>query len=428
MAARLPLEIWSDILEWVTYVPGLMSVDVPDPFDSPTTLTPDHPWCLQKLRRSLWQRRMLVLVCRDWHTMAVPILYRCVLVRDPDSAEKLHRTLAASQERGDRPTRGSHARHLILALSERYVFSRTIRYLPKLEILTAPSLEIVSPDTCRTVTAPAPPPARAAQLPPEDSFVRALSDTCGASLRRIQIGQFPSTDDAHAFLRATPHLRTIISRDASLCLNNTLAVLPPVTFMTVHGSLAGGAAAHAPVPSARSVFLRDPGLYRSRDAWARFLATQGAHLARVHIDFAASDYAAFVSAPHGAVAVLERHCPRLAHLILHLARAPHGGAGFALRRVAALAPRLGIHFVEDGPAAAEAARACAPLVAGLLEIDARVPPRVVRFLNAEVAAALRAHMDGAEGVALTQAVLAGRFRLEDADGRYLGPSRPRVDG
>ncbi|KAI0062059.1 hypothetical protein BV25DRAFT_691555 [Artomyces pyxidatus] len=204
-------EMWLEIFEWATFVPHLMNIDVANPFDYPgTSSTIDNPWSHVDLDASLHQRLTLILVCKTWYSLANPILYRCLVVRNKKAAICLGLTLKASRLRCEssdsaEPAVGSFVRHLVVRLRERCDLADIARHLPNLSILTAFNLEKANAPLEELIFIDDPPDERRGLqveirvLPPTVSFMQALVETCGPFLRKLDIDGFPKRDDPNAF-------------------------------------------------------------------------------------------------------------------------------------------------------------------------------------------------------------------------------------
>ncbi|KAI0061994.1 hypothetical protein BV25DRAFT_1825856 [Artomyces pyxidatus] len=135
----LPPEIWLRILEAATHVPGLLDVDVEDPFDSPhpsggTLLdTRDE---MKALRASLVTKRHVVRVCKQWNTLATPLLYESIFV-GRNSPNVLPGTLCSPRE-GVAHSPGWYTRRLDLSghasASTLALLPEIIAHLPQLRI------------------------------------------------------------------------------------------------------------------------------------------------------------------------------------------------------------------------------------------------------------------------------------------------------
>ena len=76
---ELPAEIWAKILDFATYVPFATDTTAPTPFAYPGTPSQDD--IREDLRRLLPTKRSITEVCKQWYTIGVPLLYRCVYLR-----------------------------------------------------------------------------------------------------------------------------------------------------------------------------------------------------------------------------------------------------------------------------------------------------------------------------------------------------------
>lgn len=85
---RLPTEIWMQIFDILTFVPGWMDADSPDPFAAGQK----DPWREDPIPDLRWACAA-VRVCQVWRAVATPFLYRYVVIRNGRSITCLHRTL-----------------------------------------------------------------------------------------------------------------------------------------------------------------------------------------------------------------------------------------------------------------------------------------------------------------------------------------------
>ncbi|TFY57690.1 hypothetical protein EVG20_g8440 [Dentipellis fragilis] len=91
---KAPPEIWFTIFEHATFVPHAFDVNSGDPFDIAGAPLP-HDGTIQKnLIASLSTKRSLVLVCKSWHELAMPLLYQAVAAGSNSSLQSLRNTLA----------------------------------------------------------------------------------------------------------------------------------------------------------------------------------------------------------------------------------------------------------------------------------------------------------------------------------------------
>ncbi|KAI0046937.1 hypothetical protein FA95DRAFT_1606506 [Auriscalpium vulgare] len=392
---HLPLELWAKIFEFSAFVPGLLDIDVPDPFDTSTASTPNKPWDSNKLEGALRSLQWIVRVCKDWHALATPFLYRTVVIKRRVDIDCLQSALEASAARAkatEEPALGSRVRHLavLISRSPEKVLSLT-RYFPNLEILTVDSYAASSV-----------------------SGMKILTQSCGASLLKLHIhGSFYAQHYADAILPMMPQLRTLICTEPQLPL--VFYRPPKLVCLNIDATKPYDAEVtyYEPFPCVRHAVLEfpEPGWQRSlsasRPSWSKFIAFQGHLLTTLHINYA-SKYSRTV------LTSIVRGCANLKHLILYLPELPARFSLGSLQRV----PCLAIHF--EKPPGGEG-RPPSALVRSLLRLDYSFP-RVVRLLNAENAQTFRATL-GDEDVhsELRQMIAAGALRLQDPNGRLLGP-------
>lgn len=93
----LPQELWLEIFRWATYVPHARRLEPMDAFE------PRHAmnWAcgINTPVSSMHVKRILVLVCRAWYTIAIELLYEHVTISSTRTALLLLRALQASEER-----------------------------------------------------------------------------------------------------------------------------------------------------------------------------------------------------------------------------------------------------------------------------------------------------------------------------------------
>ncbi|EPQ56914.1 hypothetical protein GLOTRDRAFT_137395 [Gloeophyllum trabeum ATCC 11539] len=89
----LPPELWIEIFEFATYVPGAVQSQSYNPFETIVPLPQLEE--LRSLKIAYRTKRSLVLVCKRWRELATPILYRIVLADHTKGVERLHRTLVS---------------------------------------------------------------------------------------------------------------------------------------------------------------------------------------------------------------------------------------------------------------------------------------------------------------------------------------------
>ncbi|TFY70961.1 hypothetical protein EVG20_g2048 [Dentipellis fragilis] len=103
---RLPPEVWTNVFEFAAFVPGLMDVDVADPFDVPHSNTPTEPFDPEESSESTATLCSLVRVCRKWYAIAMPVLYRCFCFYDDDTLARKHYTVLSAARKAQRPRVG----------------------------------------------------------------------------------------------------------------------------------------------------------------------------------------------------------------------------------------------------------------------------------------------------------------------------------
>ncbi|EPQ56920.1 hypothetical protein GLOTRDRAFT_137399 [Gloeophyllum trabeum ATCC 11539] len=103
----LPPELWIEIFEFATYVPGALQSQSYNPFETVVPLPQLEE--LRSLKIAYRTKRSLVLVCKRWRDLALPILYRVVLADGTKALLYLYRTLTSDLATSLR----THVRRLI---------------------------------------------------------------------------------------------------------------------------------------------------------------------------------------------------------------------------------------------------------------------------------------------------------------------------
>ncbi|KAI0046926.1 hypothetical protein FA95DRAFT_1303326 [Auriscalpium vulgare] len=393
----LPPEIWAEIFEHVTFVPGLMDVDFADPFHTPTSSTPLAPFSRSDLRCTLLERLTLTLVCKTWHPTALPFLYRCVHIRRDADAQNLEPVLRRSGL-----LLGSYVRHLIVDIdgAPKHDWTPLAQCFPNLEILTAPEAGIVYQRRWifRSILSST---AEDSDEAP-GGFLRSLAETCGQSLLRLHVNtQSVSGEDFNSILVLMPRLRTLLYEHERPSID--LFRAPHLTFLTIHGKYADTEAIEGPFPSLRHAFVHDCPYPLSR-----FLALQGSLLTTLHLDLRRSDKTFFDD--------VMRSCPNIIHLILYFRTFPLG-QGIDLQSVGYVRC-LGIHVAQLADATVmDYVRFLRSL--GRLDCSS---PRVVRILNPEVMEVANYYLNSTKAADsdLRRNMAAGVIQVEDNTGRPMG--------
>lgn len=115
----LPPELWLDIFKWATYTDEARRVGPPVDAFQRRQFAPSLNWAKATMT-PMHVKRVLTLVCRAWHAIAVTLLYEYVEINSTSKALLLLRTVVDSEKRVEEPSytstrRLSHAqwiRHL----------------------------------------------------------------------------------------------------------------------------------------------------------------------------------------------------------------------------------------------------------------------------------------------------------------------------
>ncbi|KAI0042847.1 hypothetical protein FA95DRAFT_514975 [Auriscalpium vulgare] len=209
-------------------------------------------------------------------------------------------------------------------------------------------------------------------------------------------------DTVNAVLTAVPHMRTLLF-DSNPLPVNALYRAPYLTYLSV-GRAFMTDSTYTLFPSVRHAIV-------SSNTWNHFLFKyQGRQMKTIHVSLVEPglEYAATP------LRDIERSCPNLAHLILYLEHPPVPLLGPL--------PRLryiGLHFAQ--PEVDLRKRPWA-LMQALMALDCSAP-RVVRFLNADVAEHMRVYLERGEkmGTELLGRVTGGMLQLQDPTGRRIVP-------
>ncbi|KAG2135367.1 uncharacterized protein EDB93DRAFT_1242550 [Suillus bovinus] len=286
-----PPELWITIFNLATDIPGLLSYDGPTPFDLPRPLVKEHEHRL--LKESLITKRNIILVCKTWHTLAINILYRSVLVTRPATLSSL---LVALGRRSSGAARSVHVgwwtRRLdVLIHDDRCeapdyaLLANIIRQFPNLSTvnLSMPML----PDNDSWLR----------QLP--ESVIMALAESCGSSLRVFDCSESilrPCREDLMKLIAAAKNLSVLrcpicspSARDRSPSARLDMPVMTKLQSLSL-----------------MSVFLRDylpddrnanhfPALRKLTydcipppfldHTWKRFMRLSCANVTTVHLDY-----------------------------------------------------------------------------------------------------------------------------------------------
>jgi hypothetical protein len=208
-SSRIPPEIWLEIFEYATgFVPHLLDVDVPHPFDEPATLPFTDYYDLDALRLSLRTKHALTLVCRLWHSIASELLHQVLLLDSLDTC----RTLARNFEAGSAAHVGPSVRHLLLGTLDR----KAVRYLPTI-LRPLRNLRILSLWNATVALS-------------DERTADVMIDTFGRTLRKLHVyGEQLSGQPLvtlYDLIHSAPRLRTLIVDCKEI---QGAVVLPPLS-------------------------------------------------------------------------------------------------------------------------------------------------------------------------------------------------------
>ncbi|KAA1477682.1 hypothetical protein DENSPDRAFT_854498 [Dentipellis sp. KUC8613] len=305
------------IFDWATVVPGLLSTDIPG-LDTPQSSCPGDFVDLKSLNASISTGFSIIRVCHQWRALALPILYRCVIVDSGKAGQSLSRTLLASKDGSETPLHtplGARVRHLVLSLSvaselmtagsglvpwEFQHLAEIAACLPSLTILSV-TINLSSYVACTPYYGAA--------------FSRALSATCGGSLRKLHLAgasEVLFAPGTHRdLLNAFPRLRIAIGDGAGGC-PAAWPALPELGFITVTTALGAChdyAHSGAALPALRCALFRACSPYHPLESWIHFLELHGPRLEVVYLDLRTSMHKVCVC-----VGVMKAYCPNLKQL------------------------------------------------------------------------------------------------------------------
>jgi len=320
-ASHLPPELWTRILEYATYVPGLYDVDVLDPFNCPNSQTPDDSFLKTDLASALKTKLSLPLVCRRWYAFAMPLLYRCIVVGSKQGLHAVIDTLMASKQRTTTQSDPSSSlgccTHLVTIAVDDRVYSQDLRVEPLVQLIQClPNLKILLISILHR--------SRRIGEPLPDHVMKALFETCGPSLQKVHFRKaIPSRQQSGVLTLCAPHLRTVIygNEESYISFEDYCPVnlprAPNLSFMTlttrrschiIHDY-------HEHFPSVKQALFRTSRFLPSIDSWMHFLTMQGPLLTTVYLDLIGPRAASYVQPFMDA---LEIRCPHLIHLVIYL--------------------------------------------------------------------------------------------------------------
>ncbi|RXW25046.1 hypothetical protein EST38_g807 [Candolleomyces aberdarensis] len=207
---ELPPEIWLEIFEFATYVHRSATIKPLDPFTVKRTST--NVMGVNTPVFALQTKLAIIAVCKSWRRLALPILYRHIVIRSPKRAERILEALQASrttdpvQSQATGPINcGQWTRHI-----EVFTHSRGCASLKYLQSLFAifrccPNLQILSGTWIHL-------------LPPE--FLDAVSRMYGPSVEGLY---WSETSD-----------RIIRRQDRPITTSTTLAFLSAFSLSTAN--------------------------------------------------------------------------------------------------------------------------------------------------------------------------------------------------
>lgn len=413
MPLPLPVEIVEYILDLASAFPDL-SVHLSPPY----SLYPDHDLPLSAIKLSASSLFSLVLVCKQWNTICIPRLYRCLTIVDNTTIDALLRTLEQSQitatVSGSMPF-GSLTRHLIIALSDSSVndneserFERRIerrfgnlgrlaRCLPHLEIL---SISIFRQDLWGL---PLPYYGK--------DFAATVTQTCAPSLLKLHLHHEAlvlfSRQELRKLIESSPNLIAITGAGVGDCIDCpvTLPYLPKLKYLAVNGEM--GRCDHnghkdGQTPLLDHIYIRQ-GLISNH--WVHLLSVQGARLTSVSLDLRLSEDPKNCSEY---LSKFTKFCPNLSYLEICI----DNWSSFPRLELLPPVERFGIHVQACNTSVDAICETLATIQSPSLKVIQLMSPGIFgRFASSD-------NVKNAWSTLVDHA-----FRVVDCDGRELGPPK-----
>ncbi|KAA1477694.1 hypothetical protein DENSPDRAFT_844876 [Dentipellis sp. KUC8613] len=324
---RTPPELWLSIFEHATFVPHAFDTDVADPFDVPGAPIPFDTQIEDNLRSSFATKRSLVLVCKLWHDLAMPLLYQAVAARDNHSLKSLRDTLT-QYENNSTAQRNHKIQVRRLDLSSWPADEREVTpdlpiglfaHLPHLEIFCIWDHDRPAGSATNN------PRRRYFTIYEVYSIIHDLLDSpaCKASLRKCILSS-PSVymNSYNALATECRQLSCLLSPSHARGVAPETQIIPDSQFLTALSidSVCEGGPVGAdmqpwsrPLASLRNVHITLFSLSNGRKVGMEaFFRIQGAHLRTVQLDMrycATSDCVEFY------LGILATYCPNLTYLI-----------------------------------------------------------------------------------------------------------------
>ncbi|TFY71650.1 hypothetical protein EVG20_g1360 [Dentipellis fragilis] len=399
----LPAELWNQIFEYVVYVRGIMDSYTPDPFDVPGCRLPHQKFPMKEYRASLVYKRSLVLVCKRWNILAMPLLYQ-VVVLGPRNIGPLYRTIKHSERHlylsTAMSTLGSFVRHIELNTLDRvHDIVGILRCTYRLEIF---SVDCLLYD---------------AHILPTPLVV-ALTSACHSTLRRLSFrGAYPDSSDCLDIIRSCQYLQTTFLANPDVgygfCPVEVLKS-PHVTFLSVGHNISDprsnasvpDVVLQAP-PSVQGHFLLSSKFSIPLEDWSLLLARHGHRFRTIYLEMHDADRDV-----QKCLDIFSANCPNLQHFIL---------VTLNFRRLAAALPysfpptitHLGLYAKQEG--------SFFTLFSALAELGEETTPltprlQVLRLLNPSASDVLRG--EGLMG-SFGPLVRSLPFRVQDHDGQEM---------
>ncbi|KIJ19139.1 hypothetical protein PAXINDRAFT_97169 [Paxillus involutus ATCC 200175] len=302
----LPVELWLDILQHATFVPGILEPDVYH--QTGTQLT--HPDRQHRIALgSLPTKRSLILVCKKWRSLCIPLLYQSIVIKSSRCTELLAVTLTKSHDECSSSdvtsarSLGSFTVRLDLSCAG-HNYMGTLRSimlcLPNLSILSI-SHTIIFADSQRII----------------DNIL-----SCALPLRVIDFRRcLTDSRDLERLLKNSPHLRMLQYRDglSQFATNDNLVthpvgntvVMPNITHLSIYGSFRDdGVCSYFTFPSLRELSCDLGTIPSARSVQELFFGKHGYNLTSLDIRRYRSTPADFTRD----LLWIKQHCPTLRDL------------------------------------------------------------------------------------------------------------------
>ncbi|KAH9964516.1 hypothetical protein BC827DRAFT_1265789 [Russula dissimulans] len=319
MSLSLPVEIVDHILELASAIPDTTNTWSLYPR---CAVYPDHTLPLSDIKLSTRSLFSLALVCRQWNTICIPKLYKCLAIVDSTNVDALVYALENSQTMpaisGRIAPLGDLTRHLIIALSDypthqsdtERLETRVLRRFGNLGrlALSLTRLQILSISIHTQEMWGLPPPYYG------KDFAAVVTQNIAPSLRQLHLLLNPfilfSRPELRKFLESAPNLVAITGASVRSNIGCPAALphLPNLKYLDVNSGVGMCDTDHEDnrTPCLDHVHIRPS---RISNHWKHLLSSQGATLTSVSLDlrFESDNFSPCLT-------MLTEHCPDLSYL------------------------------------------------------------------------------------------------------------------